>query len=82
MPSDRIPPPPSLADICCTFWGSGWEEHLADVLDVPIEQVQGWDQNPSTLPADLDKKLYEIGHRRLEQIMVALRQLGPCHLRR
>jgi hypothetical protein len=82
MTSDLTPPPPSLANMCCTFWGSGWEEHLADLLDVPIEQVQGWDQNPSTIPAGLDKKLYEIGHSRLEEIMSMLRQLGATYLRR
>ena len=57
---------------CAALSGFGWEEHLADVLDVPIEQVQGW-HHPSTIPTDMDRKLYEIGHRRLEQIMARLR---------
>jgi hypothetical protein len=82
MSSDQNLPRPSLGEMGCTFWGTGWEEHLADALDVPIEQVQGWNQNPSTIPADIDKKLYEIGHRRLEQIMTRLRELGASHLRR
>jgi hypothetical protein len=74
------PIPPSLAEVCYALWGSSWEKHLADVLDVPIDQVQSWDQNPSTIPAVLDKKLYEIGHQRLEQIMIMLRQLGATRL--
>jgi hypothetical protein len=76
------PIPPSLADVCYALWGSSWEKHLADVLGVSIDQVQSWDQDPATIPAVLDKKLYEIGHMRLEQIMTMLRQLGATHLSR
>jgi hypothetical protein len=47
------PVPPSVADVCYALWGSNWDRHLADVIDVLIDQVQNRRQNLPTGPAVL-----------------------------
>lgn len=74
--------PPSLADMGCTFWGTGWVEHIADALELPIEQVQGWEQDPTTIPAEMEDRLREIGAGRLEEIQIMLAQMAETGLRR
>ena len=45
--------PPTLADMCGTFWGPDWRGCLAKTLYATEADVRAWETEPATRPANL-----------------------------
>jgi hypothetical protein len=55
--SERELIPPTLADIGWALWGSAWAEALAETMDVTLEDVARWENDPESRPAHLEAEL-------------------------
>jgi hypothetical protein len=75
-------PPPSLEDIGFMLWGSTWEPMMAAALEVSNEKIQGWIEDPTTIPGDLEQKLSYIAKARSEEVELAQAMLFQQGLNR
>ncbi|HET7085880.1 MAG TPA: hypothetical protein VFI23_13975 [Rhizomicrobium sp.] len=67
--------PPSLKDMGHVLWGPHWREALAQALDVTKEDVENWEADPASRPADLQRTIENLGVVRLEEIGLMLVQM-------
>lgn len=66
---------PTLEDVGHVLWGPHWREALAEALEVTREEVQAWEADPGSRPADLQSMLENLGVVRLEEIGLMLVQM-------
>ncbi len=67
--------PPTLGDIGHVLWGARWREALAQALGTTIEEVTAWENDPTSRPADLQRRIENLGVVRLEEIGLMLVQM-------
>ena len=66
---------PTLEDVGHVLWGPHWREALAEALEVTGEEVQAWEADPGSRPADLQSTMENLGVVRLEEIGLMLVQM-------
>ncbi len=74
--------PPTLEHMGVTLFGPEWREPLASALGVDLEVVFAWDEDPTTIPANLEDGLKMIGEVRLKEIKFMLGQMAETRLDR
>ena len=72
--------PPSLEDIGYALFGEGWHRCLAEALDVTEDDILAWETEVARRPADLQKRLENLGLARIGEIEVMLAQMKGAGL--
>jgi hypothetical protein len=72
----------SLEDMGVVLFGLDWREPLADALEVILDDVLAWEDDPTTIPASLEDRLKKIGEIRIQEIQFMLGQMGETRLDR
>ena len=49
--------PLTLAEVGWALWGSTWAEALAETMDVTLEDVARWENDPESRPVHLEAEL-------------------------
>lgn len=75
-------PPPTLEDIGELLWGNTWEFYMASALNVSIDKLRGWVEDPTTIPQELEYKLSRIADDRTHDIELAQSMMFERGLRR
>jgi hypothetical protein len=74
--------PPTLADMGGTLYGEGWKTALATSLNVFDDDVQAWEADPTTIPANMEAEIHKLGLVRIEEIQFMLAHMKETSLNR
>ena len=74
--------PQKFEDIGFVFFGDEWKQPMANVLEVDLEQIEGWVGDPSTLPAKIEVLLELAGEERIGEIQTFLYLLKEAGISR